>query len=373
MISFEAVINNLDEAVFLFDKKGKLVFANKAGEEFFGRSLKEIKNRQFKYLFSDAKDIVILLEKTIREGRLFNCRDMEVDLGRTANINVNISPFYLDGTLEGALLCIRENLSLTNREDYHFDMLLYLIGSVAHEIKNPLSGIKGAAQILQGSARNSEAVECVNLIIKEADRLNAVLQSYLTMTRMPVFNRLNIHEVIEHALRVMGTTVKESKIVIGKSYDPSLPIIRGDEGKLLQVFINLLKNAVEAMTVPKESKGRGGNQVSSGPARPVLSISTRPSNEYMVVYEGGGAGRKDSKSKKQRWVVITMQDTGMGIPGDEIGKIFLPFYTKKDGGSGLGLALSRKIIKDHGGTIKVKSKVGHGTTVSVYLPLQVTG
>lgn len=365
MISFEAIINNLDEAVFLFDKKVRLAFANKAGEEFLGKSLKEIKNRQPGHLFPDARDIGVLLEKTLKEGRLFNCRDMEVDLGRAANINVNVSPYYLDGSLEGALLCIRENLSLTNREDYQFDVLLYLIGSVAHEIKNPLSGIKGAAQILRGSAGNSEATECVDLILKEADRLNSVLHGYLTMTRMPVFNRLNIHEVIEHAMRVMATGVKENRITVEKSYDPSLPVIRGDEGKLLQVFINLLKNAIEAM--PKGTSRRKG----VGQALPErrLSISTRPSGEYMVIYEG--EDRKAARTKKQRWVVITVQDTGIGIPGNELEKIFLPFYTKKDGGSGLGLALSKKIIKDHGGTIKVRSKTGHGTTVSVYLPLQV--
>ncbi|MBI3593073.1 MAG: hypothetical protein HY099_06310, partial [Nitrospirae bacterium] len=252
--------------------------------------------------------------------------------------------------------------------------------SIAHEIKNPLSGIKGAAQILRGSARDSEAVECVNLILKEADRLNLVLHSYLTMTRMPVFNQLNIHEVIEHALKVMGTVFQEKKISVEKSYDPSLPVILGDESKLLQVFINLLKNAVEAMETQKNLKRRpalknsGDKDLLSGrkASSRVLSISTRPSNEYMVIYEGEGHDRKAAKLKKQRWVVITLQDTGAGIPGDELDRVFLPFYTRKEGGSGLGLALSKKIIKDHGGIIKVKSKLGQGTTISMYLPLQVT-
>ncbi|MGD0282939.1 MAG: ATP-binding protein [Dissulfurispiraceae bacterium] len=358
MISFEAVVNNLDEALFLFDKRGRLAFVNKAGEEFFGKGLKEIRRRTFKELFSDIKDIVVLLQKTIREGRLFNYRDLEVERGGQRTINVNSSPFYLDNNLEGALLCIRENLSISGKENYHFDAMPYLIGSIAHEIKNPLSGIKGAAQILKSSAKDSEAIECVDLILKEAERLNLVLHSYLTMTRMPVFNRLNIHEVIEHALKVMGAALHEKKVRLNKSYDPSLPAIRGDESKLLQVFINLAKNAIEAMEDPK-------------PPAHVLSISTRPSDEYMVFYEGDGSDGRQRKSKKQRWVVITLQDTGIGIPRDEIEKIFLPFYTRKSGGSGLGLALSKKIIKDHGGTIKIISKTGRGTTISVYLPLEI--
>lgn len=356
MVSLEAVVNNLDEGIFLFDEKGRLVFTNKAGEEFIGRSYREIKQIRFKDLFSDAEDIVMLVRKTIDEGRSFNYKEMEVDIGRAANIDLNLSPFYLDNRLEGALLCIRENLSLTEREDYHFDSLLYLLGSVAHEIKNPLSGIKGAAQILNSSAVNAEAAECVGLILKEADRLNSVLHSYLTMTRMPVLNQLNIHEVIEHALKVMRAYIEKKKITVTKLYDPSLPNIAGDESKLLQVFINLLKNAVEAM---KSSRNR------------LLHISTRPSEEYMVIYESKGAGKRNAGRKKQRWLVISMEDSGSGMPRDEINRIFLPFYTKKDGGSGLGLSLSKKIIKDHGGIIKVKSREGEGSTFSVYLPLQV--
>lgn len=382
MVLFEALINNLDEAVFLFDPKSRLLFANKAGEEFFGRGLKELQRRRCKDLFSGAPDIAPLVQKVLREGRSFNCRDMEIDVGRTADINVNIAPFYSAGTLEGALLCIRENLSMASREDYHFETLLYLLGSIAHEIKNPLSGIKGAAQILRGSAKDDEARECVDLILKESDRLNQVLQSYLTMTRTPVFNRLNIHEVIEHALRVMEPGIREAGVEIEKSYDPSLPLLRGDESKLLQVFINILKNALEAMEAPRAAAaGRRSRSIRSGhsghsglrsPGRTgkLLGISTRPSNEYMLIYSGEGPGRAQA-FKKQRWAVVTIRDTGSGIAASELSRIFLPFYTKKPGGSGLGLALSKKIIKDHGGLIKVKSAVGSGTTVTISLPLQM--
>lgn len=354
MVLLEAIINNLDEAVFLFDKKYRLVFINKIGEEFLGKNLTELKSIQFKNLFPGAKDVLALVRKTIKEGRSLNCKDMEIDIGRTVNTDLNISPYYLQNSLEGAILCLRENLSITERNDYHFDSLLYLLGSIAHEIRNPLGGIKGAAQILRGSAENPEAVECINLLLKEADRLNSILQSYLTITRRPVFNHLNIHEIIEHAMKVMGPVFKDKNIRIGKSYDPSLPNISGDESKLLQVFINLLKNSVEAMETIKGVK--------------TLNITTRPSGEYMVIYERGIRNKKAVKTKKQRWVVISVQDNGTGIPGDDLNRIFLPFYTKKDKGSGLGLALSKKIVKDHGGIIKAKSRPLKETTFSVYLP-----
>lgn len=353
-VSIEAIINNLDEAICLFDRDGRLIFMNKAGEEFFGKSLREI--RHIEDLFSDADDIAMLMQKTINEGRLYNCKEMDIDIGKIANVDFNLSPFYLDNNIQGAILSVRENLALTEREDYHFDSLLYLFGSIAHEIKNPLSGIRGAAQILKGNAENSDAVECTNLILKETDRLNSILQGYLAITRKPSFNKLNIHEVLEHAVKVMSTKIAKKKILIDKSYDPSLPSIYGDEGKLLQVFINLLKNAIEAMETSKNAR--------------VLRISTRPSNEYVLIYEKGGNNKNNKRTKKQRWAVVNVQDAGVGISKEEINRIFLPFYTKKEGGSGLGLALSKKIVRDHGGIIKAKSSAGSGSTFSVYLPFQ---
>jgi len=354
MVSLETLINNLDEAIFLFNGLGRLIYINKTAEEFFGKSLKEIKNKRFKDLFASAKDVAMLIQKTLHEGRSFNCKDMEIDIGRMVTVDLNLTPFHVDNSLEGVILCIREQLALTEREDYQFDLLLYLLGSISHEVKNPLSGIKGAAQILKASAQNEEALECTKLIVKEADRLNSVLHSYLTMTRKPVLNQMNVHEVIEHALRVMALPIKEKKIRLEKFYDPSLPQILGDESKLLQVVINLLKNAVEAMNTSESPK--------------ILNISTCPSDEYMVIHERDGPDKRLAMTKKQRWVIINIKDTGEGIAREEISKIFLPYFTRKEGGSGLGLALSKKIVKDHGGILKVKSRLGRGTTFSIYLP-----
>ena len=356
MISLESVINNLDEVICLFDCTGRLVFINKEGEEFFGRNLKEMRNKPISYFFPENDDVEMLFQKTLSEGRLHNCKEMEIDVGRIVNADVHLSPFYSEDSIEGAILCLRENVSITEREDYQFDHLLYLLGSLAHEIKNPLSGIKGAAQLLK-MAPDSGSAECVTLILKEADRLNSVLQGYLTMTRLPRFHQLNVHEVIEHALRVMGSEMIEAGVLIEKSYDPSLPYISGDEGKLLQVFINVIKNAVEAMERTPDR---------------VLAISTRPSNEYVLIYDSAGPAKRGKRTKKRRWVVVNFHDTGIGLGRDEIARIFLPLYTNKEKGSGLGLALSKKIIKDHGGIIKVKSALQNGSTFSIYLPLPVT-
>jgi|WetSurMetagenome_2_1015567.scaffolds.fasta_scaffold00081_44 two-component system, NtrC family, nitrogen regulation sensor histidine kinase GlnL len=357
MISPEAIINNIDEVVCLFDAHLKIAFINKAGEEFFGRSSGELQGRPLGYLFPNSDDIGVLLRNSLNEGRLYNSRETELDIGRIVNVDMHISPLYVQAGIEGAILCMRDNRFTSERDDYQFDHMLYLLGSIAHEIKNPLSGIKGAAQILKANPGSRDAEECVNLVLKEADRLNAALLGYLTMTRLPRFHQVNIHEALEHAVSVMLADIKGGGVGIEKSYDPSLPCISGDEGKLLQVFINLVKNAVEAMEPVRHKK--------------TLMISTRLSDEYMLTYGEGGIGSKGKRLKKQRWVVIGFGDTGVGLNKEEIGRIFLPFYTNKKKGSGFGLSLSKKIIKDHGGIIRVKSSSA-GSTFSVYLPLEPT-
>lgn len=357
--SFESIIHNLSDAIFIFDLKERLVFLNKAAEEFIGKDLKEIGNKKITEIFS-KKEIELLVKKTIKEGRSFNYRDFELKTNRTVNVDISCSPYYpysndtlKNSEIQGALLCIKERLSLAEKEDDLFDPFLYIIGSIAHEIKNPLSGIKGAAQILKEITDSIDAKECIDLIIKESDRLNSVLNNYLTMTKKPAFNIVNIHEILEYAISIMQAEIKKNRVTINRLYDLSLPQLLGDEGKLLQVFINLIKNSLDAM---KESKKRH------------LKIFTKLSDEYVVIY---GDSLKKDKAKKQRWVIIGFEDSGVGIPKSDIDKIFLPFYTKKDNGIGLGLALSKKIIKDHKGIIKVKSDIGKGAIFNLYLPVSI--
>ncbi|MBN2654922.1 MAG: PAS domain-containing protein [Nitrospirae bacterium] len=368
MFTPEILLNNLDEAVILFDASASVIYANRAAEELLGHDIKDLVGSEFSSLFKGSEELSAFVKKAIAEGRTFRCKDMDVAGCIEAGADVNVMPYY-DYSSErkkagpdGALLCIRRNISIAEREDYYFDSLLFIIGSIAHEIKNPLGGIKGAAQILKTCSSEKADEECINMIIKESDRLNSVLNTYLTMTRKPVFNKVNIHELLEHALSITAPALKEKRVRLVKVYDPSLPFVMGDETKLLQVFINLLKNAAEAL------EGSGA-----------VTISTGPSREYMVIQDavrlfsrnGPAALNIDSdsiKSRKQRWVVVDIKDTGSGIPTEDLQKIFLPFYTKKEGGSGLGLALSKKIIIDHGGLIRIKSCKKGSTIVSVYLP-----
>lgn len=353
-VSHEAVMNSLDEAILVFDPSCRVIQLNRAAEELLIKGQRGITRRHVDEIFGGKGEIALMVGKTLSEGRSFNAKEVEIDIGRSLNADMTLCPLYAGNSLLGAILTLRENPTIPVREDYQFDSMLYMLGTLAHEIKNPLSGIKGAAQLLQREGASHERAEGVELILKEVDRLDAVLQGYLTMTRKPVCNPLNIHEVVEHALKVLDPLIRERQIVTAKSYDPSLPLITGDESKLLQVFINIVKNAVEAMEGVRRKR--------------ILTVTTRPSDAYMVIHEGGAPGSEPSRTVTQRWLVVMIRDTGVGIAKEAAGKVFLPFYTDKRRGSGLGLSLSQKIVKDHGGIIRVRSEAGRGTVFSVHLP-----
>lgn len=350
VFDLETLVNSLSESILLLNKRTAIVFVNKTGEEFFGKSHQEIIGAKLTDLYPDAKTIARLARKAMKELRSFSAKDVEAKINGISSVDIDITPYLADDKCAGVLLSLRDNLSIAEREDSSFDSLVYLLGTIAHEIKNPLGGIKGAAQLLKGELIGSSARvgagadtadEYISLIIRETDRLNTVLQNYLTMCRRPALQEVNIHEILEKAISIMDVLLKNVNISLQRVYDPSLPRVIGDGGKLLQVFLNVIKNGIEAMP-------RGGS----------LSVATRPSPEYVVQH-----------GKTKRWAVVSIRDTGKGITKQEMEKIFLPFYTKKKKGTGLGLALSKKIIKDHNGFIRVeRPESGKGTVFHIYIP-----
>lgn len=345
MVPFDSIINSLKETIILFNRNGRMTFINKSGEELFRKSSKDMSGKRISQLIPGERKITPLIRKTVAEERSFRGKSVSIMIGRKINVDFSLSPYYVRDRVGGAILSLSENLSLADREDHDQESLVYLLGSISHEIKNPLGGIKGAAQLLRLHTPDRSAREYTDLIIRETDRLNAILQDYLTICRKPSFHPVNIHEIVEKALTILDVPIRKAGISLKRLYDPSLPQVRGDELKLLQVFLNIIKNAMESMA-------RGGT----------IDISTSPSQELF-----GDHG------KTKRMAHITIADTGKGMTDTELEKIFLPFFTRKKGGTGIGLSLSKKIISDHGGLIRVQSMKGKGTSFSLYLPFRDDG
>jgi len=341
MSFFESLANSIEETIIVVDRGSKVLFINRRGEEILGIHSEGVRGRKLASVFSRNTDFLPFVRKAIEEVRPFSGENAVVNLRGAMRFDFTVSPLIEKDRVGGAVILLRESHDLPGRMDEQFDSVMVLLSSVAHEIKNPLAGIRGSAQLMKRQAKGEQS-KYLDVIIRETERLDRVVKSYLFAARKPLLNRLNVHEVIEEALNIMGPEMQLGKITLRRAYDPSLPEIMGDEAKLLQVMINVLKNAVEAI------EGAG-----------TIEITTKPAYEYMV---------EKRRRVKRRYAVVTVSDTGTGIAEGDVEKVLMPFFTRKREGSGLGLAISNKIIRDHGGLMKLRSAPERGTSVDIYLP-----
>jgi two-component system, NtrC family, nitrogen regulation sensor histidine kinase GlnL len=219
---------------------------------------------------------------------------------------------------------------------------------LAHEIRNPLGAIRGAVQLLARElAGQPRLAEYTTVLTAEVDRVNRIIEMLLNLARpapvRPV--PLNLHQLLERVALLNEEGAREKRIALVRRYDPSLPPILGDEDRLVQVFHNLVRNAMDAMA--------GGT----------LTLATRVSlNPLFGKMDLGGAGARTM-------VEAQVADEGHGIPAAARAKIFDPFFTTKDHGLGLGLAICHQILEQHRGAIHVDSEEGRGTTVTCFLPI----
>ena len=270
--------------------------------------------------------------------------------GRKKPVSVTVSPLQdHQGNFSGTILLLRD---IKHRKELEEDLkradrlatMGTLAAGLAHEIRNPLGGIKGAAQLLRRSLEHQPPLrEYTEIMIREVDRVNKLMEQLLDLSRPAhlTLTPINIHEVLEEVLMLEGQTVGERDLVIRKYFDPSLPPIRGDRAALTQLFLNLVQNALQAMD------GRG-----------ILTATTRLETDFYI--RGQDSGRN-------RIIWVDIADQGNGIREEDLPHIFSPFFTTKHGGTGLGLATCYRIVKEHGGLIRVESSEHKGTTFKVSL------
>ncbi|MDZ7593551.1 MAG: nitrogen regulation protein NR(II), partial [Thiobacillus sp.] len=219
-----------------------------------------------------------------------------------------------------------------------------LLRNLAHEIKNPLGGIRGAAQLLEYELPRESLREYTQVIIKESDRLQSLMERLLTPHRTPHFGAVNIHEVLE---RVRSLILAETpSVTLRRDYDVSLPEIRADAEQLIQATLNIARNAVQAMHGNGHGHGQGEIVFRTRVARQITLESRR--------YRLG--------------MRVEIIDNGPGIPEDIREQIFYPLVSGREGGSGLGLAVAQTLIAQNHGTIDCESRPGH-TVFSIFLPL----
>ncbi len=255
-----------------------------------------------------------------------------------------------DGTPVGTLLTLRnlshqQELEARTRQSDRLSELETLVAGLAHEIRNPLSGMRGAAQLLTTEPSPSQrATECTQIMVEEIDRLDGLMSQLLELSGRPRSTRspINVHQLIDRVISIEEARAPATAFV--RNYDPSLPPVLGDPDRLTQVLINLLRNAVEA----------------SPEGVPVI-ISTRMETTYRVEGENLAA----------RFLSIEVEDQGAGFADEDTERIFAPFFTTKSQGTGLGLAISRRIANEHGGALRARQRPRGGASFLITLPVLV--
>lgn len=356
------ILTGIVDGVVVTDAEGQILIWNRAAEEMTGIAAAEALGKHFAAVFSENTAVVRQIEKTFSSGRSYSDYEAELVAKHRQPHPVGlVTTVLLDnsGQLTGVILTIRDQAGVRDlkermRRSDRLATLGMIAAGIAHEVKNPLVGIRGAAQLMKselssedeaGSAKGRSLIEYLDVILKEADRLNKVLEGILDFTRVKPreMKAFNIHSILDRALLLNEESARQSGVVLARLYDPSLPDVIGSQDQLIQVFLNIIKNAVEVMP--------GGGK---------LTVTTRMSDMFTSVQADG---------KKHRLMVVKVTDTGPGIKQEHLQDIFTPFFTTKDRGVGLGLALSYQIVQEHLGTIRVESQENEGTTFSVYLPL----
>ena len=350
------VLENVEEAVIAIDAQGRIALLNPAAEAFTGHSRKHCLGRSCRELFDRQPNLLYLIRCALEDGRsIADHENIELQrpLAAPLPVSASVAPIYTPaGAIDGAVLIMRDltrirDLEETVRRADRLSMLGTLAAGLAHEIKNPLGGIKGAAQLLDLEIPpHSPLKEYTAVMIREAERVNGIIEELMDLSRpRPLqFGPVNLAKILDDIVLLQRQAQGDRQIGFLLNLDPSIPPFPGDAQLLSRLFLNLVKNAAEAVeprgTVEIVSKMAGDFHLNQPGDRPVPRIT------------------------------IEVRDNGRGITAEEMDQIFTPFYTTKIRGSGLGLAICQKIVLEHQGLLKIASTPGAGTVISVSLPLR---
>ena len=360
---FRQTLESANIGILVFRGNGRLAYLNPAAEEILQESERALSGKSYRTIFRGSPVAVRILRKALEEHSAVTAYDVDLAPVRRSPAGGEPSqplPAILGaspltgpaGDAGGAVLTIKpaEILSMVGQEEraaVSAEEMQTLAYGIAHEIKNPLGGIRGAAQwMLREETPEEERREGTRLILREAERIDGLVEKMLELGRQPPPPRpFPLFPVLREAEELIRSDVRArgKEIRFELAADPSLPPVSGHPDTIFRAVVNILKNAVEAI-----------------PERGTVRIGTRLNVNYRW---GRGRGRRRS------FVEISVTDSGVGMTEEDARKAVLPFYTTKPQGTGLGLVMARQAVSRHGGKMEIKSVRGEGTTVTISLPI----
>ncbi len=345
------LFDSLSTGIVVLDAELCPIYANVSAQDFMAASLRHARGRPFADLFHDSRQLTAVLRRSLQ--RLETCTQHELVLkavGSTLNrepalVDLIVTP--LEGQSTGTYLLLelsdaaqRQRITRDNQILADMDASRLMVRQLAHEVKNPLGGLRGAAQLLDKELASAELREYTAVIIAEADRLVALVDSMAGGSRPPHKTAVNVHEVCEHVIRLIRAEARDG-VALERDYDPSLPSALFDRNQIVQALLNVVRNAMQAV-------GQHGRIVVRTRVRSGVSIG---------------------KARHRLVAVIEVEDNGPGVPPDLIKTLFLPLVTGRSNGTGLGLAVAQDLATRHGGIIEFTSQPGR-TVFSLLLPLE---
>ncbi len=338
----------LSTGIIVLDAQLCAIYANVAAQDLLAFSLNQARGRPFTDFLPDSNGLRGLMYRALTSGEGIADRELTVRPAgtprETRTLDVTITP--LEGEITGTHLLLeladatqRQRITRENDLLARLDGSRLMIRQLAHEIKNPLGGLRGAAQLLERELPDEALKEYTHVIIGEADRLAALVDSIAGPARVPEKTLLNVHEICEHVYRLLRAEAP-AEVLIERDYDPSLPLATLDRHQLIQALLNVARNALQALA------GRGR-----------IVLRTRASSNVSI------------GSARHRLVAsVQVQDDGPGVPPHLHTSLFYPLVTGRPDGTGLGLAVAQELVSRNGGLIEFDSEPGR-TVFTLLLPL----
>jgi two-component system, NtrC family, nitrogen regulation sensor histidine kinase GlnL len=342
------VLENLTTAVLVLDAELRVLHVNPAAEALFEQSWSRLANIRIDEFILGPEGLVQELGEALRSGRQYTEREKRLVLagGRSLTVTCTVTPWSDVGGHRLMLEVMQLDRHLRiSREDQlwtQHKLARAVVRGLAHEIKNPLGGLRGAAQLLERELAEPSLREYTRIIIGEADRLHKLLDRMLGPNIRPHKQVISIHEVLEHVRQLVAAEAGR-EVVITSDYDPSLPPLMADPDMLIQAFLNITRNALGAV----------GD-------RGTIVLKTRIVRQITI-----------GTQRHRLAIKVDVIDSGPGVPEDLLAQIFYPMVSGREGGTGLGLSIAQTLIGQHGGIIECRSIPGR-TEFETLLPLEMT-